>query len=612
MKKRAAIFLCLALTIGAFAQTQRGYVETIGQLGSDGKVTGVKRVGGVSIKLANNKGTESNADGRFSIEVGKTNFQIKQVSKKGFTVRSPYDMTKSYSYSSNDFVIVIEDREESYRIKEQEIQKRTVELGKKLSEERKLNFKLYEEGKRTEQEYENVKKELNDRKEHEEKTIKSIAEWLSTTDFSALDTLNLRISRLISEGKNREALDLIHSQGDISEQINKVNQDKDALGKHKEETAKRIETEHKAEEAIQRQILDLTTRCYNAYQAHLEQYQLDSALFYLTKRLELDTNNVEWLSDIAKFYSRFKRDHNKALEYYNKALTIQKYLFGETHLNLATTYRNIGYVYLEKNDFNNALDYFDKALSLREIALDENLSDLAKIYSNRGYIYFEKKDYDKSLEYYNKASKIEEQILGKKHFNLATICRRKSAYTDPDRDKNYFNLATTYRWIGVIYDKQGIYDKALDFYNKSIKSYKHAMNYYGNELDSIYRICLFSTTGRRGDFELVTTYRLAGVVYGKKNKYVKGLKLLNEARKILEQTLSSNDPYAQMSGTVQSLGTVYRIMGEFFDKKSDINNALKYYNKALRIRKLTYGEESALTKSTQARIDEIKRKLGKE
>ena len=558
MKKTLLFLLSLAIMAGAMAQTQKGFVRTIGRLGDETGVKDVRRVDSVMIKLCNGKGTMTNRNGNFEFECGNGKFCLKDVFKKNYKLRVPQNLSTEYYRSPNDFEIVVEDIRETYKIKESEIQRRTRKLYAELSDLREKYYKLYEENKITQEEYDKHKKELNDREELEKKNIETLSEWYATTDFAAMDSLQLRISRLINEGKTKEALDLIRSQGDISASIRKIKEDKERLKLSKEETAKRMENERIVEDGIEKQKEKIASLCYSAYQAFLEEHQLDSALYCLNQRLELDSTNTEWLWNIAKFYHDYIGDYNTALQYYDKARKIQERVLGENHPDLATTYNNIGNTCKNKGDYDAALQYLDKAMKIYERVLGENHPDLATTYDNMGNVYDSKGDYATALQYYDKARKIQESVLGENH---------------PD-------LATTYNNIGVVYDDKGNYDTALEYYDKAMKIYERVL-------------------GENHPF-LATTYNNMGNLYNRKSDYDIALRYYDKARKIYELSLDENHP---------NWAGIYGGMGLAYLMKNDYGSALEYYTKAMKICELVFDEENPFRKTVKERIEAVKQKM---
>ena len=139
-------------------------------------------------------------------------------------------------------------------------------------------------------------------------------------------------------------------------------------------------------------------------------------------------------------------DYGKALEYYQKALGIREEALGLGHPSTATTYNNIGGVYVEMGDYGKALEYYQKALGIHEEALGLGHPSTATTYNNIGGVYKEMGDYGKALEYYQKALAISEEVLGLGHPSTAA----------------------TYNNIGLVYDEMGDYGKALEYYQKAL------------------------------------------------------------------------------------------------------------------------------------------------
>lgn len=108
-------------------------------------------------------------------------------------------------------------------------------------------------------------------------------------------------------------------------------------------------------------------------------------------------------------------------------------------------------------DYASFLDYYGlyldaEAVYLRQIEFAEELygkehEKTATSYNEIGVVYNKKGDYDKALEYSKKALEIREKSLGTEH---------------PD-------TATSYNNIGAVYKALGDYDKALEYYFKALE-----------------------------------------------------------------------------------------------------------------------------------------------
>jgi predicted ATP-binding protein involved in virulence/Tfp pilus assembly protein PilF len=186
-----------------------------------------------------------------------------------------------------------------------------------------------------------------------------------------------------------------------------------------------------------------------------------------------------------------KGEYDKALEFFQKSLTIREEVLGKKHPDPATSYNNIGMVYNSKGEYDKALEFFQKSLTIREEVLGKKHPNTATSYNNIAGVYHRSKgEYDKALEFYQKSLAIHEEVLGTKHPNTATsynnigeVYRRAKGEYDKALEfyqksltikeevlgKKHPNTATSYNNIGEVYRAKGEYDKALEFYQKALK-----------------------------------------------------------------------------------------------------------------------------------------------
>ncbi|MBL4654584.1 MAG: hypothetical protein COC01_09230, partial [Bacteroidetes bacterium] len=117
------------------------------------------------------------------------------------------------------------------------------------------------------------------------------------------------------------------------------------------------------------------------------------------------------------------------------------------------------------------LELNQRILSLCEINLEKELSDqekmfftsrLASSYNNIGIIYDDQSDYPRALDYYFKALKIYEELGNKADYAKASSAKQ--------------GMAASYNNIGVIYKNQSDYPRALDYYFKVLKIYEELGN----------------------------------------------------------------------------------------------------------------------------------------
>ncbi len=158
------------------------------------------------------------------------------------------------------------------------------------------------------------------------------------------------------------------------------------------------------------------------------------------------------LSDYCDFLIEYAK-YDEALEIAKRCVELSEKLFGENHPDTATSYHNIGGVYVGKGDFDTALEYHNKALGIFLQILGKNHPATAVSYNNIGLVYSHKGDYDAALVYYMKALNIKKQIFGENH---------------PD-------TATSYNNIGLVYADKGDYDTALEYYKKSLAIFEQIL-----------------------------------------------------------------------------------------------------------------------------------------
>ena len=182
---------------------------------------------------------------------------------------------------------------------------------------------------------------------------------------------------------------------------------------------------------------------------------------------------------------------------------------------------------------------------LRQIAINEELygnenTDTATSYNNIGLVYDSQGDFDKALEFHFKALEIREKSLGKEH---------------PDTAGSYNN-------IGVVYKSQGNYDKALEYYFKALE---------------IWEILL----GKEHP-DTATSYNNIGNVYNSQGDFDKALEYHFKALEIRGKVLGKDHP---------ETATSYNNNGLEYYYQGDHARALQYYCKALEIREKVLGKD---------------------
>jgi tetratricopeptide (TPR) repeat protein len=294
-------------------------------------------------------------------------------------------------------------------------------------------------------------------------------------------------------------------------------------------------------------------------------------------------------------------EYTKALEYYFKDMKICEKILGKEHPDTAQSYNNIGAVYYSQGDYAKALEYYFKALKICEKVLGKEHPDTATSYNNIGNVYYNQGDYAKALDYHFKALEIREKVLGKEHpdtansyNNIGAVYHKQGDY---DKALEYFfkaleinekvlgkdhpDTATSYNNIGLVYDSQGDYDKALEYYFKALEIREKSLP-------------------KKHPY-IATSYNNIGGVYDSLGDYTKALEYYFKALEIMMEVLGKEHPDTASSYNNIAVSLFYQ---------EEYQKSLEYFTKALHIRERLLGDNHPQTLSTKESIDIVKAKLG--
>ncbi len=222
--------------------------------------------------------------------------------------------------------------------------------------------------------------------------------------------------------------------------------------------------------------------------------QLKESLLILQTLERIESYNAEVFVTIANVFSQL-RDHQNAIKYYEKALTIveeigEKDELIELLLDLALEYENtqnfnmaiivlkkllkiapnnesafyeIAYCYERIGDFDSCIEYYNKYI-------DNNPYSFTAWY-NLGNIYFLKKDLNKALWAYDYSTIINEEFASA-HFNMGNTYMQLEQFDNAikaykrsleiDKDD-----ALTLCYLAEAYERKEDLDLALEYYEKS-------------------------------------------------------------------------------------------------------------------------------------------------
>lgn len=630
MKTAFLILVILSLPIDSFAQQQNGYVKTRGRLADDGSVISGSRLSGATVVLKGGNSTVSDSQGDFTLTVsGK--YYLQNIKKQGYIVSDPDILSKSYSYSANDLVLVLDtptQQADDCLANERKI-RRTLQRQLQQREDEIEDLKA--QNKITQEEYRQALQKLYSDQENNEKLISDMAERYSRIDYDQIDEFNRLFSSYILNGELTKADSLLRTKGDLKSDIESYRRLQSANKQERDELARRQENLDKSEAYEQFKLNDLAQFCEQKAELFKMQNQNDSVAYYYETRASLDTTNIDWLLTAGKYINEYIADYEKGRQYYHSALrqsllqygennektaiclcnlgviysnigdfsksidysmksiNVYKNLFEKDNYQVACVYNNLGVIYSYLGQYNKSLMYLEKSLGIKLAVLGENHPEVALNYNNIGFTYAQIDEKAKALDYYAKALTIDEVVYGHEHHVVATDFNNLGEiYSDLGEiemsldyhcrsldirrcvfGENHPDVAQSYNNIGGVLSSRGDNLKALECYEKSLNI----------------RLRIFGENHRY----IASLYNNMGVAYGALNESKKAIDLCIKALKI--NLLIFGDGHLSVANN-------YFNIGEYYYRLNDNKNAIDYFRNSLRVYVKQLGAESIKVKTT--------------
>lgn len=140
-------------------------------------------------------------------------------------------------------------------------------------------------------------------------------------------------------------------------------------------------------------------------------------------------------------------DPDKALDHYEKALSLYEKKHGQNHPRIAIASTNLGFLYNRLELYGDAINYFESALRIWDGVYNSPHPSKAFVLFNLGQTQEQLKDHKAAKEYYEKAAAIYEASYGSRH---------------PD-------LARAYNALGNLEKASGNFAPALRLYQKALE-----------------------------------------------------------------------------------------------------------------------------------------------
>ena len=308
--------------------------------------------------------------------------------------------------------------------------------------------------------------------------------------------------------------------------------------------------------------------------------QLLTSLSFLDKSAEylLETEKDQRLplSQILSWkgliLSRLKR-HKEALKVLSFIAKLREELYEKekTHSSIADTYSDIAIENLYLNDKKNAINFFEKALFMRKIVYRTFHPEIAASLNNLGSLYDDLGEYNKALNFYEDSLRILQRLDP----------------SDPEIARIYNNIAGIYHMKKDPISSAEFYEKSLDNFSKNHPYMAKSMLGLGNNafdkgfIEESYEYYMNGLMIlNRIDFEEVLDLaRLKiglGNCYRKMRKYELGLESYKKALVLLENLEEFKE---------REIADLYSNMGFCYGELGVLDKSKEMFEKCLEIRK---------------------------
>lgn len=352
---------------------------------------------------------------------------------------------------------------------------------------------------------------------------------------------------------------------------------------------------------FEEQMLDLQGRIYR----RLGEPAKSENFFKQSIELSQQRDNAKQLGDsynrIGLLYRGTGR-YEEALASYQKSITFKEK--DGNILGTAATLNNLGSLYRIMGEKEKAYESYLKSIEIKEELGEER--SVGGAYLNLGNWLSEEAEYENAMLYYQKYRDVQESFgdttgLSLVILNMGNVFFSQGAYEDALA--NYLEslsllnqagiteerlIAARLEKIGLVYEKQGYSDLAIEYYTKALKIYEKFKDPQrnGRLLQNIGIIfenlhlpdsSLFYYNRAVSEYETLNNkelvafvYNNIGVIYNAKNEY-------NLALQYFEKSL---DVY-EKSGNQRSLAELYFNIGWNHYYRSNFDRALSFFQKSL-------------------------------
>ena len=446
MKHTLCILYFILHAIACLAQNQSGMVKTLGRPAQKGVP-----LAGVTVRIAEaHNAVVSGKDGAFSLPMNKKDgesFVIRQVQKAGYELNDRDLIGRKYAFSSTHPITIVMVSAKQLQAEKARIENNAYSVAEKNYKNKLAALEAQlKNGQIDAENYNGQIRSLQGDFERFQSLIDGLSEHYAHIDYDEMDENEKEIAQCIEDGNFDKADSLIHQCFDVTDVLSRnlkaLDRIEQGISQAKDVIA---DTNRLMAEVLKRQAKD-AEYLYQLYTIALARFDNEKAGQYILTRAELDTTNVEWTVQAAKFIADYRSDYDEAMRCYDRA---ERYASKQPTW-LSTIYTNKGSIYLEQGKYVEAIKADSIALGL-------------------------------SLNLYGKKALLTLKLINNTAATLRKLGQLKQALVtwntvysiaiaDKDTDREF--IATVCNNISTTCADLGLHSMALEFGHKALDAYK--------------------------------------------------------------------------------------------------------------------------------------------
>lgn len=543
MKHTLCILYFILHAIACLAQNQSGMVKTLGRPAQKGVP-----LAGVTVRIAEaHNAVVSGKDGAFSLPMNKKDgesFVIRQVQKAGYELNDRDLIGRKYAFSSTHPITIVMVSAKQLQAEKARIENNAYSVAEKNYKKKLAALEAQlKNGQIDAENYNGQIRSLQGDFERFQSLIDGLSEHYAHIDYDEMDENEKEIAQCIENGNFDKADSLIHQCFDVTDVLSRnlkaLDRIEQGISQAKDVIA---DTNRLMAEVLKRQAKD-AEYLYQLYTIALARFDNEKAGQYILTRAELDTTNVEWTVQAAKFIADYRSDYDEAMRCYDRA---ERYASKQPTW-LSTIYTNKGSIYLEQGKYVEAIKADSIALGL-------------------------------SLNLYGKKALLTLKLINNTAATLRKLGQLKQALVtwntvysiaiaDKDTDREF--IATVCNNISTTCADLGLHSMALEFGHKALDAYKAKGSVKG---------------------EALACCNIGGC-YSCMGQYQEALDCFDRSEQLFKKLFGEDNP--QVAWVLAKKGNLYSGLG-------DTKKAYQYNKRSLDIYKRFYDAKSVVVANALA------------